>query len=491
MAAGEADLEAKSRHRDALVVGAAKVGALALVAYGGFTALSDDDYARIVISQRFAATPAWDPTGTTWLPLPFWLDGTLMAVFGTSVGVARASTAILGVVSALLVLVAARLVGVPRYGAVVGALVACVIPYAVWLGLATVPDGWTAALVLVGAASSASHRTRHRAIGASALLAATLCRYEAWPAAAAFAAVCAWDAVRTRRTALAGAAVGALAGGVGWSLHGAAHHDGPWFFLSRVAEYRRAVGGASSPAATDALWYPLAFLRAEPELAGFLLVALAWAARAGVGAELRAHARPALVIGSMVVTLSISAALGGAPTHHNERTLLAAWLLAAVVAGHAVFAVWRTSARRGQLLFAGALVTVVVLGATVLRPWYARRDAFVDRRAEIAIGSRARELASDADRLLVDTADFGFHAVMAGFGHPSRATALDERDPRRPARDDPFRSEEALRARAADARAALLVARAEHASMAARLGPVEARNDRFVLVRIRPDARGR
>ncbi|HEX3855498.1 MAG TPA: hypothetical protein VHW01_31260, partial [Polyangiaceae bacterium] len=36
----------------------------------GFRALSDDDYARISIAQRFAHTPHIDPSGTSWLPAP-------------------------------------------------------------------------------------------------------------------------------------------------------------------------------------------------------------------------------------------------------------------------------------------------------------------------------------------------------------------------------------------------------------------------------------
>jgi hypothetical protein len=33
--------------------------------------VSDDDYARVVIAQRLSL--ALDPSGTSWLPFPFWL----------------------------------------------------------------------------------------------------------------------------------------------------------------------------------------------------------------------------------------------------------------------------------------------------------------------------------------------------------------------------------------------------------------------------------
>ena len=41
----------------------------------GFDHVSDDDFARVVISQAFAHKPKLDPSGTSWLPFPFWLQG--------------------------------------------------------------------------------------------------------------------------------------------------------------------------------------------------------------------------------------------------------------------------------------------------------------------------------------------------------------------------------------------------------------------------------
>src|ERR1700679_1535319 len=55
----------------------------------GFSHVSDDDYARVTIAQAFAHAPTLDPSGTSWLPFPFWLNGTVMAVLGRSLGVAR------------------------------------------------------------------------------------------------------------------------------------------------------------------------------------------------------------------------------------------------------------------------------------------------------------------------------------------------------------------------------------------------------------------
>jgi hypothetical protein len=41
----------------------------------GFSHVSDDDYARTVIAEQFAHAPRLDPSGTSWLPLPFWVAG--------------------------------------------------------------------------------------------------------------------------------------------------------------------------------------------------------------------------------------------------------------------------------------------------------------------------------------------------------------------------------------------------------------------------------
>ena len=77
----------RARVTDAAGVALGKAVVSSLVWASGFRALSDDDYARIVIAQRFAESPSLDPTGTSWLPLPFWLNGGAMLLFGASVEV--------------------------------------------------------------------------------------------------------------------------------------------------------------------------------------------------------------------------------------------------------------------------------------------------------------------------------------------------------------------------------------------------------------------
>lgn len=80
---------ARERTMDAAVLVAVKLALGALVLAMGFTHVSDDDYARTVIAEQFAHAPRLDPSGTSWLPLPFWLAGLAMAACGRTLATAR------------------------------------------------------------------------------------------------------------------------------------------------------------------------------------------------------------------------------------------------------------------------------------------------------------------------------------------------------------------------------------------------------------------
>src|SRR5258708_3062804 len=90
----------------------------------GFSHISDDDYARVVIAETFAHAPKLDPSGTSWLPFPFWLTGSVMMAFGRSLPVARALAFALGVISVAPVYLAARAIGISRVVATVAVAVA-------------------------------------------------------------------------------------------------------------------------------------------------------------------------------------------------------------------------------------------------------------------------------------------------------------------------------------------------------------------------------
>ncbi|NOU27708.1 MAG: hypothetical protein HOO96_07380, partial [Polyangiaceae bacterium] len=114
--------DVRDRYIDAAVLALAKVAVSLWVLRLGFSHVSDDDFARTVIAQTFAAAPKLDPSGTSWLPLPFWLTGGAMMLLGRSIAVARGVAIALAALSAGGLYLSARDAEVPRLPAVVGTL---------------------------------------------------------------------------------------------------------------------------------------------------------------------------------------------------------------------------------------------------------------------------------------------------------------------------------------------------------------------------------
>jgi hypothetical protein len=458
------------RSADALGVGAAKLVVSLAVLGAGFRAVSDDDYARIVIAQRFAEAPRLDPSGTSWLPLPFWVYGGAFSVLGGSLTVARIVAIAIGIGSMGLLMVAARWLGSGRFGSIAGVLVAALFPWSAWLAAAPVPEVPAAALAVLGMAALSGHEPRRRTLGAAALAAACFCRYEAWPVALAFAAVSLYDAVRSaRRGALLGQALLALSAIGAWALHGVFVHGDATFFWTRVAEYKNALG--EGPSLRERFFsVPRSVLTDEPELC-LALVLL------GVDRSLlRRFARPALAAGVLVACLTAGELSGGGPTHHAGRAVLAVWYLVALAIGAAI-------EQRGSVpvarpwIWLGFALSLVALG------WVFRAGtppAFADRRDAVAIGTRARELGAPA--LWIDTPDYSYLAVTAAYGRPNAAVPFDDRDPRHERAVDPFTSENTLRERASARREAWLVVSRPHVAMALQLGTVRAETPTLTLV---------
>jgi hypothetical protein len=389
----------------------------------GFSHVSDDDYARTVIAEQLVHAPRLDPSGTSWLPFPFWITGAAMALFGRSIGVARAVAIALGVVATAAPWTVLRRMGVARWAAVLACVLAMATPWNVWLGAAAVPEAFVGALVAAGAlACSADASPGVRAWGAAALLVASLSRYEAWPACAVLAVVCARDALRGRRVAMLAVALAVLgpAMWMAWNFqaHGSATH-----FLARVSAYRRAVGAAEIPLEGKLLGYPLALATSAPHL-----LALAALGAAGL-AEPAFRARwagPLLALSALVGFLVVGDVRDGAPTHHAERALAAAfWLLAAFGAdgAHAVvrrFA-WARS-RREMFIVGGAAAFAVTWLASVPLSWgeYPGAGAEEVRDTQIARGVALREHGANA--LDVTPCAYEHFALLAAFGAPERAT---------------------------------------------------------------------
>ena len=439
----------------------------------GFRALSDDDYARIAIAQRFAHAPTLDASGTSWLPAPFWLYGAAFRVFGTGLGVARATAVAAGLLGSVLVFVAARLLGTSKTAALIAAALSCLaIPYSTLLGIAAVPEVPCAALIVFGAATLMRPEPPLRAGGGLALALACLSRYEAWPVALVFIAFCVWDAVRERQAAWLWGAALAAAGPALWLAVGQAEHGDALFFIARVTSYRRALGGDPTSTWQRLAEYPLALLLDGRELCGLLLLLFFVSPKREPGRGLPMR-RTALAMLALLVFLVLGSVRDGVPTHHAGRVLLPIWFFGCVLAGHlfSVVDAGRRSRAVVVLLFAAC---AALFGLSRLS-----KEGFAERSSELEAG---REVGKRAlSTVAVDTSDYGFFAVQAAFGSPQNTTVLDDHDPRHK-KPSPFADAAGIEHALRDARAQHVVVTTAHAALLEPRCVEQWRNTSFVLL---------
>jgi len=435
------------RRADLGVIVLVKTLACLLALAVGFRAVSDDDFARVTIAQSFARTPVFDASGTSWLPFPFWLNGSAMLVVGRSLFAARVVAFALGLASAAIVGVAAYRLSNDRRGALVGAILAAVFPWSVRLGVATVPELLTAAFGVLALASLADPSARFRCLGGAALFCATLSRYDIWPIAAAFAAWTFVDFVRLAKPSarerffLGGAIILALAGPAIWIAWNHVDRGNAFDFLDRVAAYRRAIGTPDDAPAARFFAYPLAMVRHEPEIFGALgiLVGLGQTAslRPYAREAWRLYRRPMLVAFFQMGLLSAAMIKDGAPTHHPERALLVMLLLCALLVGN-LAAILLPRTNRPLRVMSGAMaVGVLLLSLVIVRRWF-RGEDFTVRPDEVATGDFARRALAPGERILVDVVDYGYFAFVAALGRPEDAVLDRDLDPRNPKRTSSF-----------------------------------------------------
>jgi hypothetical protein len=430
----------------------------------GFRAVSDDDFARVVVAEEWAHAPRWDASHTSWLPAPFWIAGLAMKIAGRGLDTARVTAVVLGVAATLVVLVAARWMGEARAPAFAGAVAASAFAWSARLGVATVPELPTAALTLLAMASlvGGDRIGARRLLGGAALVIATLSRYEAWPVAAAFAIVTSLDARdRAARPQLVAAAALAMLGPVAWLVTNGVEHGDALHFLARVAAYRQALGGAEPGSFARLAAYPVALVREAPEVAALLACGLALAAvtrRDGLRARLRPYARSALVALAQIALLALAMIKDGAPTHHPERAMLTTMLLAAAAGGALAWdgVVALADRRRGVAIAAALGVILVTVASRLTAP-----DAAMASRAdEEAIGREAAARLAPPDRLLVEVDGYGYLAVEAALGRPEDVEPDRTVDPRLPVMRSSFVDGASIRLRVAVARARWIAARA-------------------------------
>ena len=425
--------------RDRIVDGAAlfalKIALGLWLLHRGLSHVSDDDFARTVIAEQFAHAPRLDPSGTSWLPFPFWITGSAMAAFGRSLDVARAVALVMGGVGAVLVHAALRAAGVARGAALAGTVLAMATPWNAWLGAATVPEGFTgafvaAAAIAAGAPSLASRPAAWSSM-ALVLVCASLSRYEVWPACFM---VTMWSlatlvsiparAPDERRTRAVFASpwllsllpmLGPMAW-MAWNLHA---HGSATHFLARVSAYRHAVGAAGAPLGEKLLVYPHALL-AAPEI---LLAALAGFAAFALVAKVRARwTLPLLVALAVVLFLAYGETKEGAPTHHPERALVSIWWILAPFGVDGARELMTKVTRQSNL---GTAATILVAAAALawigirsngLSLLPTRDTADESRSAQIAEGLALR--AAKVTHVIVTPCAYEHFALIAAYGSP-------------------------------------------------------------------------
>jgi hypothetical protein len=408
---------------DVVLLAALKLAVSGWVLARGFSHVSDDDYARTVIAQQFAHAPRLDPSGTSWLPLPFWLTGTAMALGGRSLLVSRVASVAFSAAAMAAPYAAFRTVAMGRAAALAATGVAMALPWNAWLGAAMVPECWAGALV--GAALVAMGNDAARPWCACALLAASLCRYEAWPACAALAAVCALRVRQERpaRRELAWACVG-LAGIVGWMAWNAHAHGSPTHFLTRVRNFRQAIGAADVPLAEKVLGYPRSLVEDTPEAA---LLGAAGLAGMVLDPRLLVRWRGPMAASALVVAfLVVGDVRDGAPTHHAARALAPVWWVWIGCGVDAVATAWSRARGRGRqsvVAMAPGTAAFAAVAWLALLPgrWAGAPGESADekRDAQIALGE---DLARrNVEHVEVTPCSFEHFAVLAAWGRPEDA----------------------------------------------------------------------
>ncbi len=410
---------------------AAKVAVGAYVLAHGFTHISDDDYARVVIAEQFAHHSVLDPSGTSWLPFPFWLAGGAMMALGRSLAVAQELAFAIGVVSIAAPYVAMRVAGCGRATAAGAVAVALALPWNAWVGVATVPEALTACFTAGAAIAVTSERARP--LAGVALFAAALSRYEAWPVCAVFAATClrAWSKDRAGRRSSHGSLVAAaiaLAGPLLWMLWNAHAHGSPLHFVARVAAYRQAIGAAAIPLSRKLAAFPLALATASPLIVG---LSLAGAAALPLDATLRRRWLPPLTAAGATLAFLVYGDLhDGAPTHHPERAVLPIlWILGPFAADAlrtlvARF-VWRRPAREAcafGVSVAAAVAWVALLPARLRDAPGTSDDE--SRRAQVERGLELARTAGPDEHWTVTPCAYEHFALVAAEGEPERFTRV-------------------------------------------------------------------
>jgi hypothetical protein len=398
----------------------------------GLFAISDDDFSRTVIAQEFACRLKLDPSGTSWLPAPFWLSGFAMRLTKSAHEVSRFTNLALTLIAIFYfqftLHTRARLPG-----AFIAGVIGVSVPWLVWLGACAVPDAWSAFLLASAVFGLAElphlphgdprpSSPRWQMLDAVILAWCSLSRYEAWPVLLVHALVTA----KQRRSWFW---LWPLFAPAAWMVWNQFTHGDPLHFFARVSRFRD--GHAPMSYSDRFLYYPRELWRELPALSVFCCAAIAWAGRdlakkgrwsrtaAGFGGTIV----PVACALSVLVFLVVGSLRNGAPTHHPVRAMLPAVLMlvpALVARVHAWFL--QSNTRVGMKTWAvavwGAVLAVIVGTHLQALPSFPKEQTRPDL---VRAGQKAGREATSAT---LKPCDYEAFAWLSGFyEHQSACTA--------------------------------------------------------------------
>ncbi|MEX2624606.1 MAG: hypothetical protein WD651_12870 [Acidimicrobiia bacterium] len=296
----------------------------------GWTALTWDDFTRVLIAQEWATDPVAVPD-LVWLPLHTWVLGAAFALVGWAF--AANPMALAAVLHTAALIAAAAVVGRTAYWltrSLVGGLITfAALLYAPWgfyLSLSGLGETFyylAVAVVMAGIVRwTTSRRFASLVMAAAGIAVACALRYEGWWLALAWAGVLVWTEGRQqglRRVpkrvliaALAPFLVPAAWMVVNWALTGS-----PIFFAAESARYFLSAYGALESIPARLFYYPLSLLRSAPLLVPGL-VALVFFNRTNPLVR-----RLALVTGLHLTLFYLTSVVSSAVGAFNERFMFA------------------------------------------------------------------------------------------------------------------------------------------------------------------------
>lgn len=353
----------------------ARIALTALTFAPGWSALTWDDFTRVAIARSWAESP-FLVDSLVWLPLPFWMTGTVYAVFGDAF--LTNPMVLMAAINTAAIVAAAAVTGWAGWrlarsvsGGMIAFLAILFSPWGLFAGNSGLAEAlYYLAISVTAAAAVAWVKGRHHpalAIGSVAVASAAAMRYEGWWLAAAWLGCVVADGWwrnrerglrRSLTTSFPSAAIAAapLLVPVWWMWINYRRTGSPLFFARESAATFLGAYGADlfDSIPERLLYYPAALVRSAPLLllAIAVMSALAWHRREVRGLVVLFAAQLAM----FYATSLLSPAVGAFP----ERFMFGFAIGVAPIIGTLPDVVGRVRPRPRRIGFAVGLAVIAV-----------------------------------------------------------------------------------------------------------------------------------